>query len=760
MQTQTPRQTPDYIGIDFGTSKSTVAWFDPQAKRARIIRNAEGEEKTPSVVYFGESGLLVGTPAEQMLEYPEERGHVVMSIKRDLAFSPTIALPGRRVKGVDIVAEILRKLKRDTEELHFNAPVKRVVITHPAEFSLIEQDKIEEAALLAGFIEVSLLEEPVAAALAYAQAGLNIGRYLLVYDLGGGTFDLAVLERDEAGGGFRVALKPKGLARCGGDDFDRALYDYCDNIALQQLGRSISLSSILDPYFLRLCRLRKENLSLQERVTFSSLLASEEGSRSVRLQQAIERATLEDLIGDRVGVTMRLTRAMLQEAASEGKPVDTVVMIGGSSRIPMVQRLLGETLPVEPRRWAEQDMAVALGAAIRAHELWREPTPDAGPKPPVDVVPPPVEAEGSPKAAPAPDPENRLPTYTEDEGPSISVGVSNAFTLARTLIARRGSPAPVAVSPRGTILAAPHSTDLSGIQLWNIHTGSPVRFLTLPRLSSDSEAGETRDANNTTQTLRSVLGEIGMPPAVRRLTADIAISPDGKYLGASFGNKVVRLWDLTTGAHLYVISRLDSSFISLDFYPDGEVLICSSAYGNLNLYEVRSGQYMHTLRAHKAAITSLAFGPDEQTFATGSVDKTMKIWNLRTGAVRFTLPDHEGLKGASEVLSVAVSPDGQTAVMGRANAPILVWNIHKVKLHATLKGHAGKVNALAISPDGKLLASGGKDQTVRIWDLETGELLRSLLAYAEEVYSLAFSPTGQYLISGGSLGTILVWERQ
>jgi actin-like ATPase involved in cell morphogenesis len=358
-----------FIGIDFGTSKSSMAWYDPKAGQAKIVRNDEEEEKTASVVYFDKDETLVGTPAERMLEDqedPEACRRVIVSVKRSLVNSPTLALPGRRVKATEVAAEILSKLKRDAEKGHFYQAVTHAVITCPAAFDLLQRDEIEKAGKLAGFSEVQLLEEPVAAALAYAHEGLDVGNYLLVYDLGGGTFDVAVLARE--GDGFRVVMEPKGMARCGGDDFDRALYDYCDEVAQQILGRPISVTGEVDLHFLHRCRERKENLSSRERVTFSSWLRSESGT--VQFKQMIERTKIEELIGKYIEETVRLTKDILEESVASGCTVDTVVLIGGSSRVPLVRTLLKETLPVQPKEWQKRDMAVALGAAYYANSLW------------------------------------------------------------------------------------------------------------------------------------------------------------------------------------------------------------------------------------------------------------------------------------------------------------------------------------------------------------------------------------------------------
>jgi molecular chaperone DnaK (HSP70) len=364
------------IGIDFGTSYSSVAWFNPETKRAEILKNAEGEDKTPSVVYYGLSETIVGKAAEDMLEDEQERQRVIFSVKRELISAPTISLlGGGRIKPVEVAAEILRKLRADADTYHFHTPVAKAVITCPATFDVLERDKVAQAGKLAGFEEVVILEEPVAAALAYQRTAENANRgSLLVYDLGGGTFDLAVLTQDTEQGGYRLAMEPKGILRCGGDDFDRALYDYCDGIAQEKLRRPISLTERLDLRFLRDCRRRKENLSIQQRGAFSSYLASDDGA--VLFRHDIERTQLEGLIRDYVDATVRLTQALLNDAKARGINIETVVLVGGSSRVPLVQKMLTETLfPLEPRKWGQQDVAVALGAAYHAESLWGEPKP-------------------------------------------------------------------------------------------------------------------------------------------------------------------------------------------------------------------------------------------------------------------------------------------------------------------------------------------------------------------------------------------------
>lgn len=355
-----------FVGIDFGTSHCSMAWFNPQAGRAELLRNAEGEEKTPSIVYFGDTETLVGTHAEQQLEDEVERQRVVISIKRELVNVPSISLRGRRVKPVEVAAAILSKLRADAADYHFHQTVTKAVITYPAAFDVLQREKILEAARLAGFTEVQMLAEPVAAALAYASEGLKVGDHVLVYDLGAGTFDLALLAREKDS--FCLAMEPRGLARCGGDDFDWALYDHCDRVANELLGRPIEPNGKTDLLFLRQCRLKKEALSAHERVKWSTYLLSDSGVVLFRTQ--IDRTTFEGLIGERVEQTIKLTQMLVDDSIREGAGADTLVLIGGSSRVPIITKRLQSAVDLEPLRWERQDVAVALGAASHAHQLW------------------------------------------------------------------------------------------------------------------------------------------------------------------------------------------------------------------------------------------------------------------------------------------------------------------------------------------------------------------------------------------------------
>jgi actin-like ATPase involved in cell morphogenesis len=371
----------DFLGIDFGTTNSSMARFAADTGRAVVVCNAEGGEKTPSIVYFGETETLAGDAAAHVLADsggdPETAARVIRSVKRSLVSPPRIAVPGgRTVRPTDVAAQILAKLRRDADQRNGGNETKRAVITCPAVFDAKQQQAIVDAAQLSGFSEVELVEEPVAAALAFQNAGGTIGKGVLVYDFGGGTFDAAFVVREEGEDRYYLALEPDGDRNCGGDDIDQALYDFFDREAREQLGRPISGGDdLIDPAFLNTCRRRKETLSKSRQATFSVLLSGGQTFRS-----SIDRETFEGLVEPIIERTIRITEQVAKRASDAGYPVDTVLLVGGSSQVPMVERRITEALAMKPQTWGHRDLAVALGAAYHAVGVWGSPAARAKPR--------------------------------------------------------------------------------------------------------------------------------------------------------------------------------------------------------------------------------------------------------------------------------------------------------------------------------------------------------------------------------------------
>ena len=363
------------IGIDFGTSNSVMAWFNPETGKPQVIFNAEGEDKTPSIVYYAPEGTVVGRGAQAALTDAEffndiERSQVLQSIfcsvKRDLGRRMLHSLPdGRQVSPVEIASEIFKKLKKDAEDLFFHTSLKKAVVTFPAAFCPTQKSAIEEAAHLAGFEQVSLLEEPLAAALGQLSQGVDIGQGLIVYDLGGGTFDLAYVQRKNDGG-FHSPLPSLGLPRCGGDDIDQQIYDLLDEAARAGGLSLYHADGSLSRFALQECRKGKESLSSLTRSGITIMIPEAHPDSK---RYFVKREELDSLISPMLENTVKQTLEMVRRVQQAKLPLNQVVLIGGSTRSPIIPEQLHKALPQEISlsKTMFADNAVALGAAVQIH---------------------------------------------------------------------------------------------------------------------------------------------------------------------------------------------------------------------------------------------------------------------------------------------------------------------------------------------------------------------------------------------------------
>jgi WD40 repeat protein len=745
-----------------------VAWYDPRTGDAEVILNAEGQPKTPSVVYFDENETLVGEPVENLIQDVStdtvRRGEVfrrtIASIKRNLLSPPRIALPGGRyVRPVDVSAEILKKLKRDAEEGHFHEEIGRAVITCPAEFNVLQRQKIEEAGHLAGFEEVALLEEPVAGALAYARGGLNVGEHVLVYDLGGGTFDLAVLDNEDES--FHVAMEPKGMERCGGDDFDLALYHHCDEVAREKLGRSISLTGAVDLSFLRACRRRKESLTYQERGKFSNYLSSDNGP--VLFEYEVDRRTFEGLIGEYIETTTRLTEEILEQADTAGHEVDTAVLVGGSVRVPLVVRTLNETLPVSPLGFDRKDVAVALGAAQYTNIRW--PSMRRGRKPKTTVSTPEDHApldqyRGAVEEMIS---DRRLNKVEVDRLSAFSrqLGLSEEQTadVERGVLRDSKEGALLQQYQRAVkmtwadeklnrietewLSALAEELGLSREQI----SQAESRIMGAPKEAILDRQGPGREASVAPENFVLDYTLTGHSDEVH----SVAFSPDGAYLASGASDYAVRGWNLRTGKPVGTLVGHVGRVSSVTFGPDGTLLASGGFDKAVKVWKLPNGEPFHNLN-HADWIFSVAISPDNKVLASAGADGEIKLWTLETGSLLRTLTGH-----SHWVLCVAFSPDGRSLVSSGADKMVKVWDLEAGELLHAFE-HLDWVRSVAVGSDGRFIAGGGEDGAVKVWDLETGKLVHDIAGHSGPVFSVTMSYDGQLLFSGGSDGKIKVWN--
>ena len=364
------------VGIDFGTSFSSASWINPTTNVPEIITfNETGTTKIPSVVYFSEeSEPLVGLGPYQQIQYikgyPQEvQRHILrntlFSIKRKMKRNGIFHAPTRDYSHTDIVALILKKIKDQIESsCQLVDGITSVTLTHPVVFSEWQKDILLTAAQNAGFTNIQLLEEPIAAAIGYLKSNNMQAKGVLVYDFGGGTFDVAYV-KIESNGIYRTPLSPQGDAYCGGDDIDYALYQLWQNHIMRNLNRSISPNgNETDLGFLQTCRQNKELLSTMPSATFNEILPVIEGEGIQRVSMELTRPQFEMVIKNIIHKTIKKTEVVINYIRANNYPLDCAILIGGSSRIPLVKKMLEEVLcDVKIYTTGAVDVAVALGAS-------------------------------------------------------------------------------------------------------------------------------------------------------------------------------------------------------------------------------------------------------------------------------------------------------------------------------------------------------------------------------------------------------------
>ena len=372
------------IGIDLGTTNSLVAYVDDATGLPRVIPDAEGRALLPSVVAFTPGGILVGDPARrQLVRRPESTVYSVKrfmgrgyeDVKGELRYFPfavtpadgivKLAVGGREVTPPEVSAIVLRALK-ERAEAHFGEPVEKAVVTVPAYFNDSQRQATKDAGRIAGLDVVRIVNEPTAASLAYGLHRLATG-LIAVYDLGGGTFDISILRVKD---GIFEVLATNGDTHLGGDDFDRVLMLWLlediqarhhaeldrdcvdlarDNEAMQELRLAAEAAKV--------------RLSFEERTTLTIPFGG------FTYRREITRAEVERLIEPLVAKTLGPCRRALADAGLTAAHIGEVVLVGGSTRVPLVRRRVQELFGRTPHSQLNPDEVVALGAAVQAQIL-------------------------------------------------------------------------------------------------------------------------------------------------------------------------------------------------------------------------------------------------------------------------------------------------------------------------------------------------------------------------------------------------------
>lgn len=350
------------IGIDLGTTNSCVAVME--GGEPVVIPNSEGNRTTPSVVAFSKDGeRLVGQIAKRQAVTNLE--HTIMSIKRKMGTAEKVSIDGDKFSPQEISAMILQKLKADAES-YLGSPVTQAVITVPAYFNDSQRQATKDAGKIAGLEVLRIINEPTAAALAFGMDKEDQDQKIMVYDLGGGTFDVSILE---IGDGVFEVLSTNGNTHLGGDDFDNKIIDYLVSEFKKTSGIDLSSDKMAMQRLKEAAEKAKIELSQMQQTQINLPFITADATGPKHLDITLTRAKFEELIHDLVESTRIPVENALKDAGLTANDVHKVLLVGGSTRVPCVQEMVKKITGKEPDKGINPDECVAIGAAIQGGVL-------------------------------------------------------------------------------------------------------------------------------------------------------------------------------------------------------------------------------------------------------------------------------------------------------------------------------------------------------------------------------------------------------
>ena len=350
------------IGIDLGTTNSCVAVME--GGEPVVIPNAEGNRTTPSVVAFSNNGeRLVGQIAKrQAVTNPD---HTIISIKRKMGTNEKVNIDGDSFSPQEISAMILQKLKTDAEN-YLGQKVSQAVITVPAYFSDSQRQATKDAGKIAGLEVLRIINEPTAAALAFGMDKEDQDQKIMIYDLGGGTFDVSILD---IGDGVFEVLATNGNTHLGGDDFDQRIIDYLVSEFKKSNGIDLSTDKMAMQRLKEAAEKAKIELSGMQQTQINLPFITADATGPKHLDITLSRAKFEELISDLVDATRVPVEQAMKDAGVSASDIHKVLLVGGSTRVPCVQEMVKKITGKEPDKGINPDECVAIGAAIQGGVL-------------------------------------------------------------------------------------------------------------------------------------------------------------------------------------------------------------------------------------------------------------------------------------------------------------------------------------------------------------------------------------------------------
>ena len=377
------------IGIDLGTTNSCVAVLE--GGKPRVIENLEGDRTTPSIIAYTDDEILVGQPAKrQSVTNPNNTVYAVKRligrkfsddvVQKDIQMVPYkivgaengdawVEARGNKLAPQQVSAEILKKMKRTAED-YLGESVTEAVITVPAYFNDSQRQATKDAGKIAGLDVKRIINEPTAAALAYGMDQARGDSVVAVYDLGGGTFDISIIEIAEVDGEHQFeVLSTNGDTFLGGEDFDMRVIDYLAEVFQKEQGMNLKGDPLAMQRLKEAAEKAKIELSSSQQTDINLPYITADASGPKHLTVKLNRAKLESLVGDLVERTLAPVKQALEDAGHSASEIDDVILVGGQTRMPLVLEKVKEFFDKDPRRDVNPDEAVAIGASIQGAVL-------------------------------------------------------------------------------------------------------------------------------------------------------------------------------------------------------------------------------------------------------------------------------------------------------------------------------------------------------------------------------------------------------
>ncbi|KLO24900.1 MULTISPECIES: molecular chaperone DnaK [unclassified Marinitoga] len=348
------------VGIDLGTTNSAIAWMKPDGN-VEVIPNAEGKRTTPSIVHFSKDGTVIaGEPAKRQVVLHPER--TIRSIKRKMGSDYKVSIDNKSFTPQQISAFVLQKLVRDAEA-YLGGKIKKAVITVPAYFNDAQRQATKEAGEIAGLEVLRIINEPTAASIAFGLNKVHEDKKIVVYDLGGGTFDVSILD---VGEGVIEVVSTSGNNHLGGDDFDQRIINWLVEEFKKEHASDISNDRQAMQRLKEAAEAAKIELSTKLETEINLPFITVVNGQPVHLQKTLTRKKFEELVRDLIESTRGPIETALKDAGLSPQEIDDVLLVGGSTRIPAVQDLVKSIFQKDPSKGVNPDEAVAVGAAVQA----------------------------------------------------------------------------------------------------------------------------------------------------------------------------------------------------------------------------------------------------------------------------------------------------------------------------------------------------------------------------------------------------------